>query len=310
MLYRSPSSVLGSLLGGRCCNWSSCSNQEQLPYQQLGTQLRHADFCRCVQIACRQRRQRANSVQTVCRQCADFVQICTHACLKLALFALRGAPPGGLAYSNSAQMTKHAPTTSSVVGAGPKLSNGARTPVSTMAPAVANPFHMLSAYFITRATSNPPTPFTTTTLRVGSGEGWVGGAWGQHGGRGEPVLPATRGDTKRSGGQDWRLLGDTRWTRRRVGRGEHRAASGQDEPGLHPHVLHSKPCVGAASTRSIPPSPLCSRASSMLLGMVHAQSCIFRCQRVLVAAGAAPGPSKPSFRLAAANSRLHWTGSG
>ena len=51
-------------------------------------------------------------------------------------------------------------------GRGPRSISGAMAPVSTMAPAVAKPFQILSAYLITPATSNPPTPFTAITPHV------------------------------------------------------------------------------------------------------------------------------------------------
>mmetsp|Transcript_80720 Transcript_80720/g.241713 ORF Transcript_80720/g.241713 Transcript_80720/m.241713 type:complete len:271 (+) Transcript_80720:525-1337(+) len=63
-------------------------------------------------------------------------------------------------------MTHAAPASIMSVTCGPRPSTGARMPVSTIAPAVAKPFQMLSAYLITTATSKPPMPLTMTTPHV------------------------------------------------------------------------------------------------------------------------------------------------
>eukprot|EP00965_Chrysotila_dentata_P185412 6121577-Pleurochrysis_carterae.AAC.1 len=58
------------------------------------------------------------------------------------------------------------PVASSAFGGGPSESVGASTPVRMMAPAVAKPLRMLSAYLMTTATSSPPKPLTTITAQV------------------------------------------------------------------------------------------------------------------------------------------------
>eukprot|EP00967_Tisochrysis_lutea_P051435 scaffold63505_cov28-Tisochrysis_lutea.AAC.6 len=73
---------------------------------------------------------------------------------------------GMAAYKKMELMTRQAPARSVGLGRGPRSRTGARSPVRMMAPAVAKPFQMLSAYLITTATRRPPKP----------GLGWV--VWG------------------------------------------------------------------------------------------------------------------------------------